>query len=359
MRARVFYLLFLMIFVSCTTDDNRNYVEIPVGQYKEFSPATPSEVYDVEPIYIQLPFRGGENSSFGSIEKVIVRNDILYIEDFSRKRLITRPVSGGAYSVLDYRGRGPNEYLQISDFDVDAQGNIWILDAQKDIIAKYSRDFEFIQSWPVEFQIDKIRCLPSGGFAFQIAIWDDSQYRGNQLAFTDSAFAVEKVLLQYPKGKDDNFVFHNVFSDCGNGFFYCEPIDDHLYHISDDGIVQNIYSFDFGMYTVPERYKKDIERHYEVISKDHKFIFLTYGVTPSYITCGLNHNGWNAAIFDRKNQTLAMFNRKESGFMLVGHTSLGPIWQIDSNAAKDCLPEEVVRWLDSGDDVLTIYPINE
>ena len=117
MRARVFYLLFLMIFVSCTTDDNRNYVEILVGQYKEFSPATPSEVYDVEPIYIQLPFRGGENSSFGSIEKVIVRNDILYIKDSSSKRLITRPVSGGAYSVLDYRGRGPNEYLQISDFD--------------------------------------------------------------------------------------------------------------------------------------------------------------------------------------------------------------------------------------------------
>lgn len=359
MRARVFYLLFLMIFVSCTTDDNRNYVEIPVGQYKEFFPAAPSEVYDVEPIYIQLPFQGGENSSFGSIRKVIVRNDILYIEDFSRKRLITRPVSGGAYSVLDYRGRGPNEYLQISDFDVDAQGNIWILDGQKDIIAKYSHDFEFIRSWPVEFQIDKIRCLPGGGFVFQIAIWDDSQYRGKQLAFTDSTFAVEKTLLQYPKGKDDNFVFHNVFSDCEDGFFCCEPIDDHLYHISDDGTVRNVYRFDFGTFTVPERYKKDIDRHYEMINKNHKFITGAYGVTPSYITCDIHYNEENSVIFDRKNHTLAIFNQKESGFMLVGYTASGPIWQIRSDVSRTCVPEEVARWLDNGDDVLAIYPINE
>lgn len=39
----------------------------------------------------------------------------------------------GKRSFLNRRGRGSEEYLQVSDFDVDVEGGIWVLDGQKDV----------------------------------------------------------------------------------------------------------------------------------------------------------------------------------------------------------------------------------
>lgn len=39
----------------------------------------------------------------------------------------------GKRSFLNRRGRGSEEYLQVSDFDVDDEGGIWVLDGQKDV----------------------------------------------------------------------------------------------------------------------------------------------------------------------------------------------------------------------------------
>ena len=77
--------------------------------------------------------------------------------------------------------------------------------------------------------------------------------------------------------------------------------------------MQNTYYFDFGAKTVPEKWRLDVDPHFEQLI-EYQFLVGNYQVAPNHILCGMYKGGMrNAAVMDRKEKTIAYFDKLLAG----------------------------------------------
>lgn len=86
---------------------------------------------------------------FSGFDNVICKNSNIYILDQRNRKIVIFNHAGEPIMNLSRRGRGPEEYLQITDFDVSDDGSILILDGQKVVLIKYDKEGCFVEycSW--------------------------------------------------------------------------------------------------------------------------------------------------------------------------------------------------------------------
>ena len=348
------------LLLSCSNQsirkDGGERIVIKLSDYKEVQEESPLEMFESTPQIVHL--LSDENNAYGfsNINKIVVFNNKIFILDESHYRLLVFDDMGNPLFKLDYRGRGPNEYLQITDFDIDQAGNIWIVDAQKNRFFKYSSEGILIKSLPYMSEVSMLCSIDESQFLLGVANYDESEFAGTAVALSDSSFAIKASMLPFPKNTDPNFGFKSEFSKGKDGVFYNWPIDDYLFEISYDGTLRNTYYFDFGMRTVPEKWRRNIEPILPRL-RDYCFLVNTYQVTSDFVVCGMRINDvWNSVIMDREKKIMASFEPKTSGYNLVGQYPSGSIWQIHSNCEMSRLPTEVREWLNNDDDVLVLIP---
>ncbi len=357
MKTKLLFCSIIILFAGCRQNSPvyENATDVAIADFKKVEAVSPSEIYGTEPAYIRLETTDSALFSFRDIEKVVIEDNLIYILESTFKKLIVYDMDGAPVKVIDYRGRGPKEYLQITDFDVDKDGYIWIADAQKNVLYKYGKDCKVVSAQLYPYEVNKIRCLDSGGFIFQIGSWDDSYLSGCELVVADSSLNVKSKLLKYPKDKNMDIVFKTTISDNGEDCFYMDPISDYLFNLSSDGEISAIYHLDFGSRTVPDDIRKDIGKNYSRL-KNYSFAFSSYKVTPSFITFGVIGKDWSSAVIDRNKKEIAYFDFSASAFRLAGQYSGGSIWQVLDVTDKKGLPENVAGWLEEGYDVLMLTP---
>lgn len=90
-----------------------------------------------------VPLELTDNSLIGSIDKILFRNNHFYIFDKSANIGVSIFDENGKFiKALNRTGEGPGEYIFPIDFDVDAEGNIYIADNARQKIIKYdANDF--------------------------------------------------------------------------------------------------------------------------------------------------------------------------------------------------------------------------
>ena len=70
-------------------------------------------------------------------EKLTVKDGIYYMK--AGHMIVVCSQAGNLMSLIDKRGNGPGEYLTISDFQVDGNGDIWLNDREGRKMLKYSK----------------------------------------------------------------------------------------------------------------------------------------------------------------------------------------------------------------------------
>lgn len=355
-------IILLLLSVSCmrntntNTNENADKIALKISDFTEVQIDSPFEILSGEPKFVLLS--PGEDYSYGfskTLKVEYIKNKI-YIQEYSKYKLLVYDDSGNPVLKLDYRGRGPNEYLQITDFDVDTDGNIWIADAQKNKLFKYSDAGIMLESWPYRSEVAKICCLNNNRFLYGIANWDYSEFAGTALAIADSTSNIQSSILSYPERNDPNYGFSSVFSRTGNSVFYNWPVDDNLYEVSYDGELLNTYYFDFGSLSVPEKWRSNLEL-FESFLPNYLFLVHSSQVTPEYVVTGMSNSvDWFSVIMDREKKEAAYFNENTSGYSLVGQYDSGSVWRIDTNCDLDDIPSYVGEWLNNGGDVLAFIP---
>ena len=305
MRFKRFILLAtgLSLLVSCSDRgpgalDGKTVISIQ--DFKEVRVDTPFEMFEVEPRFVRMASDTCNSYGFSKVYKAEYIDGKIYILEQRRYRLLVFDDTGRPVFKLDYRGRGPNEFLQITDFAVDRNGDLWIADAQKDRLFKYSLEGDLLDSRPFDSEIVRMCGADPGQFMVGIANYDSSEYAGTALAIADSTGTIRKPVLPYPDRTDPNFWFTSIISRGENGVFYNWPVDDNLYEISYDGEVLNTFYFDFGNKAVPLKWRNRLERH-EAELPEYRFLARSFKVTPGYVLCGISNSiDWYSVILDRK-----------------------------------------------------------
>lgn len=214
-----------------------------------------------EPVYIRLGSTD-ENLLFGKIDQIKVVGDKIYILDTGIKSLVVFNIDGSALGKVGVYGQGPQEYLDIAGFDVDALGRIYTIDGRNDQLFVYDEQLRFVSSQKLPFEVDQIQVLDNGCYLFALSSWNNGKCKGKKIALTDPDLTVRTTWLAYDEYKDDNYWISGYqFIKTDHCILYHQPIDPTVYTFSLDGELAGSIRMDFGRRNAPDELKKDIERH--------------------------------------------------------------------------------------------------
>lgn len=197
-----------------------------------------------------LPLDSGDGTLFGSVDKVAFCNDLIYVADYSAKKIVVYDMDGAIRFVLDRQGRGPGEYLEIKSFSVDSD-NLYILDnfgrklfVYNSLTGEYKTSKEMpIVAWDVE-------ALSNGDliFAFVTAGGKVSKKQPPYRLFvTDNNLNIKSQMLEYSENRDSDVLgYSHFFSVYGDRILFCSYSNDAYYVIDrNNGEIIETVGIDF------------------------------------------------------------------------------------------------------------------
>lgn len=263
MRRFGIFLLLGAIVVSCRPGGQGNDVEveeIPFYTYKKAETLlNESKVKKVETI--ELSDGGKAECLQMTVSKILWDGNRYWVLDTVQNTLVVYDASGKAIARVGIRGRGPQEYLKISDFTFTDRGEVVLLDGNQDALLFYDNELKFIRKEKLKRDISRLIGLEGGLYLMNISSWEKE---GNEykIILADETQREQKGFIENDGLNDPNYEFPYVgFSgDAKRGIFFLKPIDDNVYLFDKNGL-KTRYHFDFGGQTVKEAYRKEIEKN--------------------------------------------------------------------------------------------------
>lgn len=254
--------------------------------------------------YIKLD--NSDQFLFRGIDKVKITDKYIYVLDGRLKRIIVFDLFGNGIIKLDKLGQGAEEYLQITDFDVNSSGDIYILDGRLDKLFAYDKHANFISAKELPFEADIIHLLSDDKFLFGLSSWNKKEGASKKVVVTDVELKIEKAYMDYDEFIDEAYwISAYNFISANNCVFYNKQIDNTVYELSSiNGEPVKAHVFDFGRKNVPNIDKKNIEgnlRNFESYCCLKNFAIVTDKYAIGTVWDELKTK---AFIIDRNNQIL-------------------------------------------------------
>ncbi len=296
-----------------------------------------------EPEYIRLKSVEHE-SMLGNIDDIKFSGGKIYVKDWSNKRLAVFTAHGEWNGSISRRGRGPGEYLNISDFDVSSDGDIYIIDGTADKMLVYNSEFRCIRDIALPFEIDNLKVIDPDKYLIAVASWENGEFSGTQLMTSDSLFNKREEISRYTEYFDDNFWLSSSFIVTSEeGFFFHRHVNDSVYNISSNGELEKIYFFDMGSSSVPLKKRNNIGELFESGELKNYSALITFTVVGKKYIYGMMYDKGKRVMFiaDRDAGTIYKLPAGKSGkygiFKGCSHGTV--ISVIPPGVADDYLPE--------------------
>lgn len=98
-----------------------------------------------------IPLETNDSLIIGEIVKVIKKDNYYFISDATA--LYKFDQNGKLAGYINKKGNGPDEYIGISDFQIDKEGGVWILGRNKKILNNYSWAGELLKQIHLKYWI--------------------------------------------------------------------------------------------------------------------------------------------------------------------------------------------------------------
>ena len=363
------FLAFLLILFSCnpqkeTTSFDEEKETVDISKMKRFDNVDeiiPDE-FIKERKYIKLTSTD-DDFLFKEINKVRVLNDQLFILDGRSKNLLVFDMDGVSIAKIGAKGNGPNEYIDIADFDIDSQGNIYTIDGRQNKLFIYNPDYSLknIQSLP--FEADILNVTEDDKIMFGLSAWNKGENEGASIIITDEHLNTLEVLAYYDEYVDNAFwVSHYSFVKTEKHIVYNKPINNDILLFSKNGVLEKVVAFDFGKKNVPLEERKDIERNLQNFNSYSLLKWITIVDDDFLIGTFWENRETKSFFIDRKKSEMFVSNSTTdrdignvAGFdrkTLVKFINPG-----SERADENTLPKDIVEHLNNGDFVLCIYEL--
>jgi hypothetical protein len=205
----------------------------------------------------------------GNVGKVVIHGDRIFVSEMALgpsgdHKLVVHDADGRAIAKIGNKGRGPGEYLQITDFDVDSRGRVHLLDQTFGVkkIFIFDADYKFIEEKKdLPFQMNLMKCTPDGGYLFVLSTWDESEYAGKRFVKTDADLTVENTAGEYNMEQIDNNVVLGGYGSLvatSDGYYCQRTPEEETYRLDDDGNIVGTWFMDLGSRAIPEENRGDL-----------------------------------------------------------------------------------------------------
>lgn len=200
----------------------------------------------------------------GHIDNVYFSNDLIFVVDKRiTKSVFIYSIDGNFKSKIDNRGKGPGEYIDIQDVDINhITKQIAVLDGYSRKVNFYNFKGEFIESKDTAplilyalASIDSINYIfDKGRYPDNNLISDVGQYRiicSDLKAIFHKGITIEKSAMN---------LHHNTqrqFWKFGEDIFFNKPFQDTIYRVSKDSIVAAYY-LNLNGHNIPYKDKMDL-----------------------------------------------------------------------------------------------------
>ncbi len=226
-----------LLFVSCEDRYNLNFEEIIYIDLKSEFVKNTSEIFE-EVKFIQL--KTDTNNYIGEVSSLKIFENIFVVFDEMQEALFLFDINGNILNTIKNIGRGPGEYLSISDYNI-IDNYLYILTNRANI-DKYTLQGEFIErigtsdNFIDQFQIDNDKYVT-------LSKLDDAEKRififDNEMNFLDKQ-------LPY---KDKNVPLFNFWPELAmtknnNEIYFYLPEYYGLYNFSNNNIIPK-YKYNF------------------------------------------------------------------------------------------------------------------
>jgi len=190
------------------------------------------KVSDLFSINKLIPLEASDKSLINFIDKVKVASDRIFIYDYKSQRLLQFKNNGDFLRQIGQRGKGPGEYLELNDFEIDPKNEIvYLLDYKR--IHSYSFKGDYIGTNKTEYFGYKIVLSNDNGFFFYGARMDD------KLIVTNPKFRLQATYFPYsPAYEVDNLY---SFSQLADKTFFHLPRIDTIYEIINGSPVPSFF----------------------------------------------------------------------------------------------------------------------
>jgi len=270
MKTKSALILFLFIafaFASGsaqTKKDDLIRIKIDAGQFK-----SSGNVSDYLEVVKLIPLETTKECLIGDIDKVVQYRNNIYVFDSKTYKLLWFDSSGKFLGQIGQRGKGPGEYIEVSDFEVDTiRGLIYLPDFHK--VHVFSATGKWIKSVSTDFMAGTMSRAGNHEFIFYGAGRDDKMIK------TDANFKVMHSFFPWSPAYR-LAPFYPLASYAGRNIFHI-PFCDTLYTF--DGVKPDplIYMDFCGMNFT----KRDFDR----LAKNEQENLHEYLLASSkYVTC--------------------------------------------------------------------------
>jgi hypothetical protein len=367
----------LIMFLSCKTnkkdktkDYKYNTVKIKAEQGK--NPKTKDLVNDIK----YIPLEKNEKSIFGTINKLIYKNERFFILDLQAEHhLYVFNDKGRFINKIGEIGKGPGEYIRLQDFDISNNGLIYLYNRQFKKFHVYNSNGKFLFEKKMPFRARGFNLLGNNGFIFQLL--KDNGYKktkNRKIIVTDSNLVVKNMWFQYPPNFKDNRGRAGIFKECSQGILNNYPGSNDVYLFNSSGKLQKNYHFDFGKYSMPIEYKNDAFLKHEQNNKpSYKYLTRTPICINNKLMGNLASTFSKFKHFFMYNNKNEKYYEKELNINTISHKNINiplasigdsivisymnsTIYNYDKN--KDELPNRIKKHLNNDGVVLLLYYLN-
>ncbi len=270
----------------------------------------------------------------GKIDKVIKFDTIIYLMDKQQNRSIYLFNLQGDFirSISNY-GRGPKEYIQLTDMFIDpADSSLNVLSRIDNKLFKYDlsgEELRVIEQMPKSFtsmnKSDKGYIAYMGNYGQDETKPYNLWLLNENLETTDYYFEIDKIW------ESRNIMGISVFSDYKKMSYYITPMDYNIYKITDKGI-EIKYTFDLGKMQWPKVNEADITNDAKFFQLRNEFLFSFYDFqeTENHLIVSLAHQGqYLLAVYNKetKKTNIAKLEPYENKYLF----SFGEIIGFDEN----------------------------
>lgn len=361
-----------MLFVGCRQKSNSSegVVTVDFHDYMEKSVSEIADKLYSSKRYVVL-HADDQNLMTGQVGKIVLYgNKIVVCEQNmglnSDQKLVVHDASGRAVAKIGNKGRGPGEYMQITDFDVDDAGRVHLMDGtlgNKKILI-YDTDGRFVEELSLPFSVDLVKCSPDGGYLFAISSWDSSEYAGRKFVKTDADLNVENVAGEYDMSQiDNNFILGGgSLVETPEGLFYQRSPDENVYMLDGKGNIEKTWFLDLGNRAIPADKRSNIGALYDS-GEIEEYSWFDFFVVPwdKYIFGTMSDRGnFKSFVYD----TQAQINYTQAGTagdfgvaIAISDGYLITVFPYDGENFSSDLPEGLRAEVSAGDPLICLYEL--